>query len=146
MVRIIVVNFIRIVLFLIIFGLGMLFDRVLLKRFPHAAAAHATQTLLEGSGKNLTQNASQANPTRTRKLALRHKTSDTQVEDDSQKKTDRLYIVKQGDTAIELAKHFGVSLKAIIEANSHIPNIARIRTGTALRIPSSTQATKTQVE
>jgi LysM repeat protein len=112
--RTIVVNLIRIGLVTVIFGGGMLFDRMLLSTTSNVVIDPVAEAPKPGD------------------------TTDPQADDGERKqnkKKDRLYIVKQGDTAVEVAERFRVSLKAVIDANPHIRDIAKIRIGTVLRIP-----------
>jgi LysM repeat protein len=51
--------------------------------------------------------------------------------------TTREYIVQKGDSAATIAKHFGVTVRAITEANA--TSMLRLKVGQRLLIPETVQ-------
>ncbi len=113
--RAVAVNLIRVILLLVIFGLGMLSSYLLF--VPKTVTDKAVQSESQKVGN------------------IQSEPENAQVEEAQKKEKDKLYTVEQGDTAVAIAKQFGVSLKVIKDANPHIRNIAKIRPGTTILIP-----------
>ncbi len=49
--------------------------------------------------------------------------------------TDRIYVVKSGDTLLKIAKKFGITVDQLIAANKQIKNPNKIGVGAELKIP-----------